>query len=79
MTRSLIGICVLYRRDPDGGVIRPTDLIDVVTDPNAVSLPPQVDYKQVKGMALATHQFQSPAHVKDLDPYRITGNPSVIR
>jgi len=54
-------------------------LIDVVTDPNAVSLPPQVDYKQVKGMALATHQFQSPAHVKDLDPYRITGNPSVIR
>jgi pyruvate dehydrogenase (quinone) len=29
-------------------------LIDVVTDPNALSLPPHVDYKQVKGMALAT-------------------------
>jgi pyruvate dehydrogenase (quinone) len=28
-------------------------LIDVVTDPNALSLPLHVDYKQVKGMALA--------------------------
>jgi pyruvate dehydrogenase (quinone) len=34
-------------------------LIDVVTDPNALSLPPRMDYKQVKGMALATGKLNA--------------------
>jgi pyruvate dehydrogenase (quinone) len=41
-------------------------LIDVVTDPNALSLPPHVDYKQVKGMALATGKMLLSGRIEEV-------------
>jgi pyruvate dehydrogenase (quinone) len=41
-------------------------LIDVVTDPNALSLPPHVDYKQVKGMALATGKLLLSGRIEEV-------------
>lgn len=41
-------------------------LIDVVTDPDALSLPPHVDYKQVKGMALATGKLMLSGRIEEV-------------
>jgi pyruvate dehydrogenase (quinone) len=41
-------------------------LIDVVTDPHALSLPPHVDYKQVKGMALATGRLLLSGRIEEV-------------